>query len=118
MNLEEINKLAKGDLREQKRVPDLEENRLYTVEDLRIHNTRYGKKCVIDLDGDIFVYLPAKLSKRLVEDYDKEFVGFLNRVKKGLNVMRIPGEANIEFFDVKKSNNKKRRVQISDSDSE
>lgn len=51
---------------------ELEQGKIYTILDVKVFNTRFGEACVLHLDGDINVYSPSSLTKRLKEDIKSE----------------------------------------------
>lgn len=51
------------DLRAYKRANDLNLNHSYKTNNFRIMDTRYGKSIAVDLDDDIWIYLPNRYTK-------------------------------------------------------
>lgn len=76
MNFNKWNTIAKGEQRNMKRISELELHRQYAIEGIQKTTTKYGDKVTVCLEGNIYSYLPAKLSDAMLKDDEaglKEF---------------------------------------------
>lgn len=53
-------------LKTLKKISDLEINRCYIVEAVKKVVTKYGEKIIVELENNIYCYLPARVSKELL----------------------------------------------------
>lgn len=101
MNYNKWNKIGKSEPRTLKKISELELNRLYIIEEIRQITTKYGEKVTVSLEGDIYCYLPAKLSTALLEKEEegmKEIQQELTQSVVYLRRLEGRGRANaVEF---------------------
>ena len=68
MDFTEWNTIAKGEHRNMKRISELEINKAYVIENIHQVTTKYCSKVTVALEGNIYRYLPARLSDALLKD--------------------------------------------------
>lgn len=69
MDLSKINKVGRLDnLLPNRKMSELKVGKTYTVNDLRVVQTKYGIRIIADLNGKFCVFLPARIGKVLTED--------------------------------------------------
>lgn len=92
MALERLNLLAKGGAkRALKKISELEFDRVYVIESVHKTVSKFGPQVTVNLEGDIFCYLPRKVSDSMLENGEINFIEFkeqLNSVTVGLK--RLP----------------------------
>ena len=102
MDFSKWNKIAKGEDRTMKRVSELEMDRVYRIEDVRKSTTKYGDKVIACLEGNIYSYLPAKLSEALLAEDEIGLIELGDEVRNtlvGLRCLPPRGRMNpVEFL--------------------
>lgn len=103
MDLRKLNAIAKGgSSRILKRVSDLQFNQIYLIEGVNKTNTKYGEKVTINLEGNIYCYLPVKVSEELLADEGSslnELQENIQRFSIGIRRLEPRGRYNpIEFI--------------------
>lgn len=68
MDYNKWNKIGKSEPRTIKKISELELHQPYVIEEIREIMTKYGQKVTVSLEGDIYCYLPAKLSHALLQN--------------------------------------------------
>lgn len=68
MNFDRLNSVARGSKKMLKRIAELEVNVLYSIEAIRKVETKYDDKVVVNLNNDIFCYLPCRVSEDLLDN--------------------------------------------------
>ena len=91
--------VAKSGLRSVKKISELDLDRLYSIEGIRKSTTKYGDKVVVNLEGNIMCYLPARVSKELLSDEEAGLVDFEALLQStSVSLRRLDGPYNsIEF---------------------
>ena len=99
MDFERLNAIAKGVRRTMKRVSELELNRPYLIEGLVRATTKYGTKVTADLEGNIYCYLPCRVSRDLLANEEQQLRIFQQQLQDTtVTLKRIDGRWNpIEF---------------------
>lgn len=100
MDFERLNNVAKGPTCVP--IAELDLDRRYQICDIRKVRTReYGEKVVVDLEGDIFSYLPNRLSVDLLQNNEAELKKFQQQLETAtVFLYRLPGKGRwhpIEF---------------------
>lgn len=100
MDFERLNNVAKGPTCVP--IAELDLDRKYQICDIRKVRTReYGEKVVVDLEGDIFSYLPNRLSVDLLQNNEAELKKFQQQLETAtVFLYRLPGKGRwhpIEF---------------------
>ena len=78
-----LNSVA-NNLRTLKKISELQIDHLYIIEGIRKTTTKYGDKVVVELEGHIYCYLPARVSKELLTNDDAAFKDFQTRWRQQL----------------------------------
>lgn len=52
-------------------IKDLEKEKIYNVDRLKVVNTRFGKKVVVEVDGDKQFFLPDRMNKSIISNIDE-----------------------------------------------
>ena len=72
MDFSTINKVArKDDFLPTKKILEVEHNKNYQITAFKTANTKFGLKLMVTLDGAFMIFLPARISKVLVENTDQ-----------------------------------------------
>ena len=66
MDFNKWNTIGKGEQRTLKKISELEIDRTYVLQSIQRTVTKYGDKITVGLQGNIYCYLPAKLSEALL----------------------------------------------------
>ena len=66
MDFNKWNTIGKGEQRTLKKISELEIDRTYVLQSIQRTATKYGDKITVGLQGNIYCYLPAKLSDSLL----------------------------------------------------
>lgn len=103
MDFQRLNNLAKG----YTCVPisELNLDKQYAIENIRkVKTTEYGEKVVVDLEGDIFSYLPRRISLDLLANDEKGLKQFQEQLEfSNILFRRLPGRGRwnpVEFITV------------------
>lgn len=102
MDLSKINSLAKCVPRNITKISDLVIGKIYVVEDMRKIKTQYGEKIIVDLENNLYCYLPARVSRALLLNDEEGLKNFQLQMKKiTYGLKKLEGEYNpIEFIIV------------------
>lgn len=85
-----INKIARLDI-PTVNMEDLTIGKKYRVTELKISETKYGKKVIVTLDTECVVFLPARVSAALVND-PEEFMYHHTKVEeRQLHIRTLEG---------------------------
>lgn len=100
MNFDRLNAVAKGEHRTVKKISELVLNQLYSIQNIRKATTRYGEKVIVDIEDDVYCYLPARVGKELLADGEEGLREFLSQLEVSeVCIRRIEGRFNpIEFL--------------------
>lgn len=91
MDFNKWNSFGKGEQRTLKKVSDLEINRTYLLQCIHKTITKYGNKITVGLEGDIYCYLPAKLSEALLANDEAGLQEVKEEQEKGtVGLRRLP----------------------------
>lgn len=95
-----INSVAMGNQRELRKISDLEIDQVYVIEDIRKIKTQYGEKVIVELESNIYCYLPSRISKALLENGEECLIEIQERLTvTPVSLRRLKGEYNpIEFL--------------------
>lgn len=76
-----------------KKINELEVRKTYVIKNLRMVQTKYGARVIVDIDDSFAVFLPARICKLLVED-KKLFDEMLNQSHQtpGLSFQYLGGQ--------------------------
>lgn len=101
MDFSKWNLIAKCEPRNLKKISELEIGQLYIIEDIKKYITKYGDKVAVNLEGNIYAYLPAKLSDALLKNEEagvKEVQEELTKTGMYLRRLESHGRSNaVEF---------------------
>lgn len=99
MDFARLNKVA-GNQRTIKRIKDFEVNKCYVIESMKQVETKYGNKVVVDLEDDVFAYLPARVCKELLANGGAGLKNFQAQLEEtSYSIRRLEGSYNpIEFL--------------------
>ena len=99
MNFDRLNAIARGGQRTLKRVSELELNQPYLIEGLVKATTKYGTKVTVDLEGNIYCYLPCRISRDLLANDEEQLKIFQQQLlETAVTFERMEGHWNtIEF---------------------
>lgn len=104
MDFNRWNTIAKGEQRNLKKISDLELGRTYLVEGIQKTTTKYGLRITVGLEGNIYCYLPAKLSEALLAQEDAGLLEVKAESERGgVGLQRLPqrGRFNpVEFVPI------------------
>lgn len=96
MDFNKWNKIGKGEQRNLKSCSELEVGRLYRIENIRKTTTKYGDRVTVNLEGNIFCYLPAKLSEALLENDQAGVIGMQAELQNGpINLRRFEARGRL-----------------------
>lgn len=96
MDFSKWNKIAKGEQRNLKKCSELEVGKLYLIEDIRKTTTKYGDKVTVNLEGDIYCYLPVKLSEALLDNDQAGLLGMQAELQTGpINLRRFEARGRL-----------------------
>lgn len=96
-----INAIARGNQRSLIKISDLEINHPYVIENMRKIKTQFGVKVIVELESDIYCYLPSRVSKALLENEEEGLTEFKERLTLAPTYLRRTKEADynpIEFL--------------------
>ena len=82
-----------------KKVCELELNRPYLIEGLMTSTTKYGTKVTADLEGNLYCYLPCRVSRDLLANDEQQLKTFQQQLLESAVTLKcIEGRWNpIEF---------------------
>ena len=98
MNFDRLN-VARGGQRTLKRVSELEVDRPHLIAGLVKATTKYGTKVTADLEGNIYCYLPCRISRDLLANDEEQLKIFQQQLlETAVTLKRMEGRWNpIEF---------------------
>lgn len=105
MDFDSLNTIARGSQRNLKKISELELNHPYLIERVLKVTTKYGPKVTADLEGNVFCYLPCRVSKELLDNDEKQLKAFQEGlISHIVTVQRIEGRWNpIRFNRVERN---------------
>lgn len=100
MDFVKLNSIAKCSQRQILKISELVEDRLYSIEDIRKINTQFGEKVIVDLESNTYCYLPARVSKALLQNNEEQLMHFQKELKKSpYSLRKLEGDFTpIEFL--------------------
>ena len=92
MNFDRLNAIARGGQRTMKRVSELELNQPYSIEGLVKATTKYGTKVTVDLEGNIYCYLPCRIFRDLLANDEEQLKIFQQQLlESSVRLKRLEG---------------------------
>lgn len=105
MNYNKWNKIGKSEPNTLKKISDLELGQLYVIREIRKTMTKYGEKVTVSLDGDVYCYLPAKLSHALLQNQEEGMKEIQQELAQGvLHLRRLEGRGRANAVEFVGSN--------------
>ena len=82
MNFQKLNAVAKPEQRDVTKIADLDPEKPYTIEKiLKVTTKKYGEKVIVELEGNLVCYLPARVSKDLLADEEHGLNKFVEQLE-------------------------------------
>lgn len=86
MDLQKLNLVANNlKQRTLKRIPELSLQSDYSIENIKKVKTKFGDKVIVELEQDVYCYLPSRVSTQLLSNGEQG----LNEFKEQLTVSTI-----------------------------
>lgn len=100
MDLKKLNSISKFIWRKCKLISELVVNQAYMVEDIRKVTTKYGDRVIIDLQDEVYCYLPTRISKELLGNDQQGLTEFSAQLEVSkMSMKSLPGRSShVEFI--------------------
>ena len=102
MDLRKLNMVAKNTNQSTlNKISELSLLHDYVIENIRKVNTKFGRNVIVELEGDIYCYLPSRVSTQLLSNGEQGLIEFKEHfMTSTIKMRRLDGPWNIVKFNI------------------